>query len=235
MAEKRLTDEEYQRKVDCYKDMDEKTGGVTRYLPNFLEEQDLLERKLNDPNYVEPEMTFEEKEYEEWHNSIGGDGLVDQNLLDKVLRTGKKEPTKKKVTNFLKDVLLFPYNFVVDSFGCYIENMTFVKGIVIFLFALTTVFCGWIAFLKSLYAICMFVSTHTPFMMYSPFESADYFPWITLAVVWLLPFLVHALGKYVIVFIPVVVILLVVIEVLTGNPFFTDMFCDLLDGLAGNL
>ncbi len=235
MADERLTDEEFDEKVELYKTFDEQNDGATTYLKTFLEEQDRLERKANDPDYVEPKKELWERQLEEDTKDDDPNAIVDQRILDAEFGTGKKEPSNFSVLGFLTDIIYFPFRLIYGFFEWYVGGMTLLRGITLAFFGLTTVFCGWIAFLKFADLFCFTMSVYTPFYMISPFESADYFPWILLCVVWVLPFLIHFFGKYLFVWIPIVVIGLVFFELLIGDPFLTNAFIALIDGLASNL
>jgi len=212
---KRLTNAEFNQKVDLLKKMDTNNNGATHYLKSFLSEQDLLAAKAEQRKKATHKTHISREERE-----------LKQILKHKPV---KKEIVKCKQPNIIKSILLFPYTVVYEFFEWYIEGMTWVKGLVLTAFAFTTIFCGWIAFLKTMELICDSISLYTPLNVSSPFENADYFPWITLLVVWLLPFLIHFLGKYVIVFIPVLVIFLVIFQLVIGDDFLTKAFLLMLD------
>ena len=235
MAKERLTDEEFNMKVETFKKFDEQNDGSTTYLKSFLERQDQQEAELNAANLHKEKKEPWEIQLAEDRKGRDPNAILDQRLLDAEFGTGKKDKPSFSISGFLKGIIFFPIHIVYDFFEWYVDSMTLMKGITLFFFALTTIFCGWIAFLKVTEAFCIFMCLHTPFFMITPFDSADYFPWILLAVVWVLPFLLHLFGKYVFVLIPIVVLALVAIELIIGDPFLTDAFIALLDGLMKKL
>lgn len=235
MSDERLTDKQFDAKVELYKTFDERNDGATTYLKTFLEEQDRIEHKLNDPNYVEPKKELWVRQLEKATKDDDPNSIIDQRILDAEFGTGEFAPKPFSFSDFIKGIITSPFHLIYGFFEWYIDGMTLLRGITLAFFGLTTIFCGWIAFLKFADLFCFTMSIYTPFYMISPFESANYFPWILLSVVWILPFLIHFFGKYLFVWIPVVIIGLVFFELLIGDPFLTDAFIALIDGLASKL
>lgn len=230
--ERHLTDEEYFKKIDLFKRMDKNNQGKTAYLKSFLESQD--KQSLNEFMLDEessPYKTYEEKELDEIMENNYSE-TMNHNILN---GETEKEPFTFDIIGFIKRIVTLPFRLVYEFFEAYISNITLLKGITLVFFAFTTIFCGWIAFLKMTELICFLICVYTPFYVLTPFDTAEYFSWILLGVVWVLPFIIHFFGKYLLVWIPVAVIGLVAIELLLGDDFLTQAFFKLLDGLAGKL
>ena len=235
MADERLTDEEFNRKVELYTQFDKQNEGATTYLKTFLEEQDRLEHKLNDTAYVEPCKPRWQIDLDKAKEEGDPNSIVDQRILDAEFGTGDKEKSNFSFSGLIKGILTSPFRLVYDFFEWYVNGMTLMRGVTLVFFAFTTIFCGWIAFLKFAELFCILVSVYTPLYVITPFDSADYFSWMLLAVVWVLPFLINLFGKYFFVWIPLTVIGLVFIELLIGDPFLTDAFIAAIDGLTSKL
>ena len=230
-----LTDIQYFKKLEQLKQLDIANCGKTNYVKSFLEEQDRLaetEYKLEHPTIRKKRK---KRKYNKADHELGIWLKEFHKKYDKKPVDIEKQPTDKLIINIIKKVLCSPFTAIYGFFEWYIEHMTFVKGIVLCAFTFSTIFCGWIAFLKTTTLICRLITTNTQLVVISPFESADYFPWMLLLVVWLLPFLIHFLGKYVIVFLPIVVIILVFVELILQDDFLTKAFFALIDHFMGKL
>jgi len=235
MDEKRLTNEEYEQQYQMYEQFDERNDGATTYLKTFVDEQDRLEHNLHNSNKIKRKKPYMVEVLEKELAENPNNDIIDKKLLESEFGTMRNNKSTFSFCDLTKDILTSPFTLVQNFFKWYIEDITLLKGITLFFFMFTTIFCGWIAFLKLTELFCIFVSCYTPFYVLSPFDSADYFPWIVLGVVWVLPFLIHFFGKYVFVWIPLVVIGLVLIELLIGDSMFTDAFIALIEGLTNKL
>jgi len=222
---KQLTDFEFEKKLDLLKRMDEDNNGKTNYVKAFLDEQDRQAYDDNVPNNERPHVPLWVQELEELK--------AKDNIA--LLETVETKSTKFDTGGILKRIINFPFRIIYDFFEWYIGHITLLKGITLCFFGLTTIFCGWLAFLKVTEAICIALTHYTPLTIIMPFDSADYFPWMLLAVVWVLPFILHFFGKYLIVWIPIAVIGLALFQLLIGDDFLTQAFFALLDGLTSKL
>lgn len=189
-------------------------------LDEFLKMQDLEAKILNNmghdlTEYVDKSQKVTQ-EYETPNEAEEIKEKAEKLVEEQKNNTFVKRFINSEIPDFILSCLAFPFVFVYELFKTYVEDITILKGFVLFFFALTTLFCGWLAFEKGVYEVCVMLN------MIPPFDEHIGVTWLHVVVIWLAPFLLHIGLKILIPLLMFFVIALVLIVLITGDQSIVD-------------